>query len=400
MTKDKQLQKRTIEQKNILGVGTFKLFNSICDSMIKSFGGVFIYKNSGLLWHVFLYLIVYSLVQIASNFALVKLFSKHSKLSLILRTVPFLLLFGVFFLKVSPIWFTLIISVTNGLINSFYLAPMDKINGSLKSADRTKTQSIIQAMEYMGKIIVTLIIGFVLDSVDVRYVAFAGIILYLTATVIFFFVYKTEKTETEQVEVPVTEKNQVIEATGKKFNPFKNYYPWLTEALIGAFAIVDVLWGVYAYTQFNSFATVGIMKAIIATGSLISTIAVGKFLVRYNWKKTVIIALVLFALIWIVRPFATNEFLFYGLTIIAGFIEPVFFVPLNSTYYKYYKYDKNKSQKLVQKDAYRKLFAVPLSLICLAIGSLPASIVLLGSIIGLASFQVGPANRLYCDYKK
>lgn len=409
MTKEKTKKLKTLEQKNIISVGVFKLFNKVINALIKFYGAIFIYTNSRQISHIFLFLIVYSLVQIISNQLFSKLFSNHPKLSLILGIIPSLMMFSVFFVSLNALWFTLIISVSNGLMNSFYFAPIYVINGSLESSGETKTQSIIQSLEYLGSIITIIISGFLLDSINTKYVALMGIALYFVATVVFFFTYnyKNKKVDTKGAEnnlITSLEKfcisEEIIEIVPEtptmpqknKFNPFKNYYPWLTEALVGVVTLLDVLLRVYAYIHFSSFAMVGIMNAVIATSSLLGTIIIGRYSTKHTWGKLTFIAVILTSLIWIVRPFAANEILFFCLSLLSGFLMPLIIVPLDSTYYCS---NKNKSKKLVQKDLFRKLFIVPYSLICFAIASLPASIILMGGMLGLTSIQVIPASKLY-----
>ena len=119
MIKEKIHTSKYTDNKGIIGVGTFKFFNVIASSLIKSFGSIFIYINSGKLWHVFFYLALYAFIQISSNLLGTKLFSNRPKLSLILRTIPFLLLYSLFFIKINALMFTIILSIGNGLINSF-----------------------------------------------------------------------------------------------------------------------------------------------------------------------------------------------------------------------------------------------------------------------------------------
>jgi len=419
MIKEKIHTSKYTDNKSIIGVGTFKLFNEITSSLITSFGSIFIYINSGKLWHVFFYLALYAFIQISSNLLGTKLFSNRPKLSLILRTIPFLLLYSLFFIKINALMFTIILSIGNGLINSFYFAPMDNIIGSLKTAGKTKTQSIIQFLEYVGIFLSTLIGGFVLDSVDAKLVGVVGVVLYLFATIVFFFMYSTDATKEGETtnDLKVTDKNtnektvvrpatesvrkgaktQINDITKGKFNPFKKYYPWLTEGLVGIFTILEVLWSVYTYIQVGSFAVIGIIKTVIVLGGLLGIAFIGKYSSKRNWKNFVLISVLLVSAIWIVRPFLNIQLMYYLLAIIVGFLQQIIYVPLNSVYYKHYKDSKDKTRKLTQKDAYRKLFAVPLSLMCMIIGSVSISIAILGGILGLAAFQITPA---YKDYEK
>lgn len=394
--------KHDISKKNIISVGAFKMLNTICEGLIKAYGAVFIYINSGQIWHVFLYFILYSFFQIYSNYLLSKLFSKHSKLALILRVFPFLLMYCMIFVSIPAIWFTILFSIGVGLVNSFYMAPIDRINGLLKLSEKTKTQSIIFGFEYAGQIIISLVSGYLLDNVDVRLVALVGIILYLITTIVFYFTYNEQETlnRNQTTDDNISNENTVVqhhESTNKKakFNPFTTYYPWLTEALIGSLTALDVFWTVYVYINFNSFTIVGIMRAVIALGSLLGAILIEKISSKHNWKNTVLVSVVLFGLLWMVRPFATTNILFYGITIIIGFLTPIILIPLNTTYYKYHKNSKNRSKQLARKDGYRKLFALPLSVICMAVGSFSFGIVFMGGVFGLTAFQVKPASKLF-----
>lgn len=68
-----------IEKRNFLGVGFYRCASTICESMIKAFGAVFIYKSSGKLSYVMYYMMIYSLVQILTNVLLNKFFCEISK---------------------------------------------------------------------------------------------------------------------------------------------------------------------------------------------------------------------------------------------------------------------------------------------------------------------------------
>ena len=248
---------------------------------------------------------------------------------------------------------------------------MDNIIGSLKTAGKTKTQSIIQFLEYVGIFLSTLIGGFVLDSVDAKLVGVVGVVLYLFATIVFFFLYSpdaikevettndlkvTDKNTNEKTVVsPATEsvrkgaKTQINDITKGKFNPFKKYYPWLTEGLVGIFTILEVLWSVYVYMQIGSFAVIGIIKTVIVLGGLLGIAFIGKYSSKRNWKNFVLISVLLVSAIWIVRPLLNIQLMYYLLAIIVGFLQQVIYVPLNSVYYKHYKDSKDKTRKLTQK---------------------------------------------------
>lgn len=388
----------TKEKKQLIYIGFFNLTNIICETLIKAFGSVIIYQKSHSIAYVFYYILIYSAVQMLSNVLLAPLFKNKPKLSLILRTIPFVLMYSVFFFSLDALTFTIIISVTNGLINSFYLAPMDNLNGRINSASVASNQSIVKIIEYCGQLLFTFISGILLDWISQTTIALIGIVIYVISTIIFYFGYKETPIQNQQ-QTKEAEQEPLIEfskgKTKKSFNPFKNYYPWLTEALIGITAITTVLWNVYCFVEFQSFTSVAIMNTLIALANLIGSIIIKRFGKSKDKLAIIsIISVIMVTIIFFIRPFALNIFMFYTFALLLSLLIPMYEIPLRSTYYRYYKNSKNQKNRLIQKDFFRKLFIIPLSLICFCFNSILFSLLFMSGVFGFLAFQVFPTKKI------
>lgn len=376
------------KNKNVLGV--FKCLNSICEHTIKTFGSVILYKTTNSVFFVFMFLILYSFSQSLFDMTFLKLFTKKPKLSLILRIIPFLLMYSLFFIKLSNWWFTIILSVSNAAINSFGASPMDNLNGSIKGSAAPSRQSFLIICEKLGSIIFVVISGVLLDNISSKWIALGGIIIYLISTLIFIFGYKDIDFKKQEMK-PLTFKFDKEKI--KKFNPIKNYYPWFAESLIGAFTIMEVLFGVYIYANFSSYAIVGYMKAVIYIGGIASSYLFKRISKKYNWTILAIFSMLIINITYFIRPYLLTFGLLYLFSVIQGFLEPLYLLPMNCAYYEMADKSLNHSQNLAKKDFYRKLFAVPISIVCLSTGSLLYSIFFVSGIMTLTNFQIYAAGK-------
>lgn len=385
------------EKRNFFAVGFYKCISTICESMIKAFGAVFIYKTSGQFSYVLFYIMIYSAVQILTNISFNKFFSKHPKVALLLRAVPYLFMFSLFFFNMNSLLFMILFSISNGLVNSFEACPFSVVVGKLKHSSNTKIQGLIQAFGYFGAIISTLVSAFILDNFDAKWVALAGIIIYAVWTTIFFFLYKGTKEDKKEHMTVETEQNQ--QQVKQKFNPFKNYYPWFCEGLVGIVTILDVIFVLNVYISFSSFVSTAVIKVIISTTNFLGSVIMVSLVKKNNWKVFCFLSIVFAAGATIAISFVNVIWVACILAGVFGIATPMHIVPFDSAFYAYGKFEKDKAKLFAQKDTFRKITSIPVAAIFLTIPSIPIVLAVCGGLKLLGLTQVFPASKIL-DVKK
>lgn len=382
-----------IEKRNFFGVGFYRLASTICESMIKAFGAVFIFKSSGKLSYVAFYIMIYSFVQIISNVLLNKFFAKHPKLSLILRAIPYLAMFSLFFFEMDSLLFMILFSILNGLVNSFGASPLSVLIGKLKKSSSPKTQGLIQAFDYLGGIVFLLLSAFFLDSFDAKWVSLAGIIIYVIVTVVFFFLYKETGNEIS------FEKPERKEEIKEKFNPLKKYYPIICEAIVGVITVLDVYIVLYAYVEYSTFISAAIIKVVISVANLIGSLLGTWLLKKIDWRILGFVSIGLAAGSTIAFSFISIPALAYVLAAIFGLSTPCHLVPFDTAFYKFGNLNGGDPTLYAKKDVYRKLTSIPIAAICLLAPSVGIALAICGGFKFLTMTQVIPAKSVL-DEKK
>lgn len=390
------------DKQNILSIGGYRVAIKICDSLIKSFGSVFVYVNSGKIWHVFLFYIIYSLVQAMVEISLVKFLSKKPKLALFFRIFPFIMMYALFFVSITPIYFTILIGIANGLTNAFCLAPLNRISGAIGNSTSPRIHSYISIIEYVGALIMAIISGYLLDSVDTKIIALIGMGLYIIFTLTFMYCYTEDETQIkiQSGEITELEKLNLKQIKENKKFSLKKYNPLIAEGLIGCLTLLDILWPVFIYQKYGTFASVGLMNACYYIGAVIGSYVIGKISVKHSWSCLVIICILLSTIIWIIRPFINSTFILFLLNMLIGFGELITYIALNSVYFAYYKDYKDRGEKLIHKDGLRRLVSVPLSFVFVGSLSLRLPIMLIGGVYGLLSLQIIPAHNVVVNKHK
>lgn len=381
------------EKRNFLGVGIYQCASTVCESMIKAFGAVFIYRSSGKLSYVMFYIMIYSFVQILSNVIFNKFFSKYPKFSLILRSIPYLAMFSLFFFEMDSLLFMILFSILNGLVNSFGASPLAVLIGRLKTSSSPKTQGFIQAFDHFGGVVFLLLSAFFLDRFDAKWVSLAGIVIYVIVTVLFFFLYK------ETGDRTLIEKSQQNQGKNEKFNPLKNYYPIICESIVGVITVLDILIVLYTYVEFSTFISAAIIKVIISVANLIGSLLGAWLLKKIDWRIFGFVSICLAAGSVIAFSFVSIPWLAYILAAIFGFSTPCHLVPFDAAFYKFGNLNGGDPSLFAKKDTYRKLTSIPIAAICLFVPSAGVALAICGGLKLLATTQVVPAKSIL-DEKK
>lgn len=388
-----RLTNEKTEKRNFLGVGFYRCASTICESMIKAFGAVFIYKSSGKLSYVMYYMMIYSFVQILTNVLLNKFFAKYPKISLLLRSIPYLAMFSLFFFEMDSLLFMILFSVLNGLVNSFGACPLGVLIGKLKQSSNPKAQSFIQAFDYLGGIVFLLASAFILDRFDSKWVSLAGIIIYVVLTTVFFFLYKEQK-PAEEAKLEVEKTQNETAKPKQKFNPFKNYYPWVCEGLVGVVTILDVFFVLNAYVAFSTFVSAAVIKIIISVTNLIGSLLIAWLLKKIDWKIIGSVSIVLAAGVTIAISFVNVVWLACILAGVFGLATPFHLVPFDTAFYANGNHEKNSARLFAMKDTYRKLTSIPIAAICLAVPTIGIALAICGGLKLLVLTQVVPAGKV------
>lgn len=382
------------EKRNFLGVGFYRCASTICESMIKAFGAVFIYRTSGQLSYVMYYMMIYSFVQILTNVLLNKFFAKYPKISLLLRSIPYLAMFSLFFFEMDSLLFMILFSVLNGLVNSFGACSLGVLIGKLKQSSNPKTQSIIQAFDYLGGVVFLLASAFILDRFEAKWVSLAGIIIYVVLTTIFFFLYKEQKeTQTTNSE-EILQQKECDTLPKQKFNPLKNYYPWVCEGLVGVVTVLDVFFVLNAYVTFSTFVSAALIKIIVSVTNLLGSLLIGWLIKKIDWKIIGFVSIILAAGATISISFVNIGWLAYILAGIFGLSTPFHLVPFDAAFYTYVKKEKEKARLFATKDTYRKITSIPIAAICLAVPTIGIALAICGGLKLLVLTQIVPAGKV------
>lgn len=109
---------------------------------------------------------------------------------------------------------------------------------------------------------------------------------------------------------------------------------FIAEFFSNASGVVEaVIWPIFIYLSFKNILSVGALGTALGLGGVLFTLLVGRYSDRINKKIFLRLGGILMLFVWTMRYFGQNEYVFYLLTILAGFFSILIIVPFTSLIY-------------------------------------------------------------------
>jgi predicted MFS family arabinose efflux permease len=95
-----------------------------------------------------------------------------------------------------------------------------------------------------------------------------------------------------------------------------------------------IIWPIFVFLAFNDILSIGAVGSIAGIGGALFTYLVGKYVDKYQAKKVLRIGAVIMIAIWLMRYFLAGEYVYYLLTLLAGFFSAMILLPFGTIIYK------------------------------------------------------------------
>ncbi|MBR3617607.1 MAG: MFS transporter, partial [Acholeplasmatales bacterium] len=147
--------------KNQNNIFIHKLLKSIADSIIIVFIPLYVLKTTNDFRLSMAYLIIYSLFVLFFMFVLKKLIQKYGVLAMILHFIPIIITEYILSFATINIWIIIICAGLMGLSQALYSIPLNLV---FTFGDKKTNVGLFMIATNIGKIIFTLVSGFILSS--------------------------------------------------------------------------------------------------------------------------------------------------------------------------------------------------------------------------------------------
>lgn len=167
-----------------------KLLKAIADSIIKVFIPLYILKTCGDLNLAIMYLIVNSILVNVFMFLLKKVIEKWGVISIMLHFIPIVATEAIFSFWTVNLTSVLLASVLMALCQTLYSVPL---NIAFAFGDKKTNVAKFQIASNIGKVVFTLISGFILSSTiehSFLILSISSSIIYVLSVIPLFFIYR------------------------------------------------------------------------------------------------------------------------------------------------------------------------------------------------------------------
>lgn len=316
-----------------------KLLKSIADSIIIVFIPLYVLKTTNDIRLSITYLILFSLFVMLFMFVLKKVIQKYGIIAMIIHFIPIIITEYILSFATINIWIIIICAGLMGLSQALYSVPLNLV---FTFKDKKTNVGLFMIATNIGKIIFTLISGFILSS-EIKnsflILSIASSAFYILSFIPILFAYNELKENYDK---------------HKKYNDIKiKINPWFIvfHILFGLFQpIMDNVVPLYLYINDLSFQAVTIFIVLVETLKIIAN-AISQLLVKKDKSLYLVITsfiLFFFSIIGII--FIKNNVALYILSTIASVSFPFTFVPMFGLYCNYLRRTNNVVDGITRRD--------------------------------------------------
>ena len=321
---------------------THKLIKAFADSLIKAFIPLIIYKNSGSLLLVFMYLNVYYLLCGILNLVLKKFLQKYGVIAIILHIIPVIAVQVLLSTVSTTWWLCLVIALILSLSQVLYSVPLNLI---FTFTDKNTNVAKFQIATNVGKMIFLLLSGYVL-SVDFKnnllILCIVAVVLYLISSVPLIFGYNLLK----ESYIEKTKNPQKVDQ--KSYLPFNIFH-----ICFGIFqSVMDVVLPIYLYVNNLNFQSIAIIMVLVEVCKIGSNL-LAKFLVKRKLSVlSCCVSVAIFLIGCVVILIVKVPIVLYVCSCLIAISFPLLFVPMFGAFCKKLRYDDNQFDGMVYRDCY------------------------------------------------
>ncbi len=355
-----------------------KLLKSIADAIIIVFIPLYILKSTGDINLSMAYLIIFSLFVLFFMFVLKKLIQKYGVIAMILHFIPIIATEYILSFSTINIGIIILSAGLMGLSQALYSIPLNLV---FTFGDKKTNVGLFMIATNVGKIVFTLISGFILSS-EIKnsflILSIASTVFYIGSIFPILFAYKNLKENYD--------KNKEVGNTKIKIDKWFIIF----HICFGLFQpIMDNVVPLYLYINNLSFQSVTIFIVLVEFLKVVAN-TISQILVRKN--KSIILVIISFILFFtsiISIIFVKDSVWLYVLSCTASVSFPFTFVPMFGLYCNYLKKTNNVFYGITRRDFDIFSFRAPmyalsyvgLGLIpCLVVGVVVVPIMLLSEI--------------------
>lgn len=325
--------------KNQNNIFIHKLLKSIADSIIIVFIPLYVLKTTNDFRLSMAYLIIFSLFVLFFMFVLKKLIQKYGVLAMILHFIPIIITEYILSFATIDIWIIIICAGLMGLSQALYSIPLNLV---FTFGDKKTNVGLFMIATNIGKIIFTLVSGFILSS-EIKnsflILSIASTSFYILSIFPILFAYKELKNNYDNT------KNNNSETV--KLNPWFIIF----HIAFGLFQpIMDNIVPLYLYMNDLSFQAVTIFIVVVEVLKVLANM-ISQIAVRH--KKSIYLVSISFILFFtsiISIIFVKNNVALYILSTTASVSFPFTFVPMFGLYCNYLRKNNNVIQGITRRD--------------------------------------------------
>ena len=325
--------------KNQNNIFIHKLLKSIADSIIIVFIPLYVLKTTNDFRLSMAYLIIFSLFVLFFMFVLKKLIQKYGVLAMILHFIPIIITEYILSFATIDIWIIIICAGLMGLSQALYSIPLNLV---FTFGDKKANVGLFMIATNIGKIIFTLVSGFILSS-EIKnsflILSIASTAFYILSIFPILFAYKELKNNYDNTK---NNNSQTV-----KLNPWFIIF----HIAFGLFQpIMDNIVPLYLYMNDLSFQSVTIFIVVVEVLKVLANM-ISQIAVRH--KKSIYLVSISFILFFtsiISIIFVKNNVVLYILSTTASVSFPFTFVPMFGLYCNYLRKNNNVIQGITRRD--------------------------------------------------
>ena len=325
--------------KNQNNIFIHKLLKSIADSIIIVFIPLYVLKTTNDFRLSMAYLIIFSLFVLFFMFVLKKLIQKYGVLAMILHFIPIIITEYILSFATIDIWIIIICAGLMGLSQALYSIPLNLV---FTFGDKKTNVGLFMIATNIGKIIFTLVSGFILSS-EIKnsflILSIASTSFYILSIFPILFAYKELKNNYDNTK---NNNSQTV-----KLNPWFIIF----HIAFGLFQpIMDNIVPLYLYMNDLSFQAVTIFIVVVEVLKVLANM-ISQIAVRH--KKSIYLVSISFILFFtsiISIIFVKNNVVLYILSTTASVSFPFTFVPMFGLYCNYLRKNNNVIQGITRRD--------------------------------------------------
>lgn len=316
-----------------------KLLKSIADSIIIVFIPLYILKTTSDIKLSMAYLIIFSLFVMLFMLIFKKVIQKYGVIAMIIHFIPIIIAeYIISFVNIN-IYNIIIVAALMGLSQALYSIPLNLV---FTFGDKKTNVGLFMIATNIGKIIFTLIAGFILSS-EIKnsflILSIASTVFYIGSVFPILFAYKELKNN-----YSYSKSNNIEKVKIDKFFI-------LFHITFGLFQpIMDNVVPLFLYLNNLSFEAVTIFIVIVELLKILAN-TISQILVKKN--KAIILVIISFILFFfsiLSIIFVKNNIALYILSTIASISFPLTFVPMFSLYCNYLRKTNNVFNGITRRD--------------------------------------------------